>query len=316
MISWLIPTRDAPTLGEAVASALAEMAAEDELVVVDDGSASPVSPATWGHDPRVHLLRQPPLGISAALNRGLAACRGEWIARLDADDHALPGRIRAQRAAITPARAVIGGRGRPLGPTGPGMLRHIDWINQCDPMSELLVEAPVFHPGTLLRAAAVRAVGGWPDADVPEDYALWLALVDAGWEIHNVPAPVVALRDRPDRLTRTDPRYRPEAHRRLKQAWLGPRLGRRVHVWGAGQAGTPWIRWLRTRAVEVPCVFDLRPGGTRHGVPIVAREVVADTPVEQLLVAVGARGARAEIRAMLARWRPDLREGKAWWAVC
>lgn len=317
MISWLVPVRDASTVGEAVASAVAECAPDHEVVVVDDGSAVPVGSAgcPLPQDRRVRVLRQEATGIVAALNRGLAACRGAWIARLDADDVALGGRIAAQLAAVRASRAVIGGRAVALGPVGPGMLRHIAWVNGCDPHAELLVEAPVFHPGVLLRAEAVRALDGWRDFDGPEDYDLWLRLVAAGWEIHNVPTDVVAVRDRAERLTRTDRRYRPEAHRRLKQAWLAPRLPSRVHVWGAGKGGTPWLRWLVERGVEVPCAFDVHAGGRRHGVPIRAREEVREEEIDVLLVAVGAVGARAEIRAMLHTWRPDLVEGRDWWAV-
>lgn len=106
MISWLIPVRDASTVGEAVASALAECGPEDEVVVVDDGSVVPVGSAgcPLPANRRVRRIRQEAGGIVAALNRGLAACRGAWIARLDADDVALPGRRAAQLAAVTPER--------------------------------------------------------------------------------------------------------------------------------------------------------------------------------------------------------------------
>ena len=92
----MIPVRDgARWLGEAVESALGECGQDDEVVVVDDGSSD--DPArVLPNDPRVVLLAQPALGLVGALELGRARCRGRYIARLDADDRALPGRVRAQ----------------------------------------------------------------------------------------------------------------------------------------------------------------------------------------------------------------------------
>lgn len=311
-VSWLLPVRDAPdTYQEAVASALAECGPDDEVVVVDDGSASPVRVPS---DPRVHLIRTGPRGIVAALETGRAQARGAWIARLDADDVALPGRLRAQRGAMEDGVGAVGGRARTLPPFGPGMDRYISWLNSVeDPHRELLIEAPLIHPATTISASALAAVGGWRDVDAPEDYDLWLRLVDAGYRLVTVPEEVVALRDRPERLTRTDPRYRPAAHRRLKMDWLAPRLPATVGVWGANATGGPWIRWLRDLGLEVEA-FDIK-AGVRHGVRVRPREAVRDSTVPLLLVAVGNPAIRAEIRGLLRDWRPDLAEGRDWWAV-
>lgn len=316
-VSWLIPVRDAAaTLGEAVGSALAECGAEDEVVVVDDGSRDAperVLPA----DRRVRLVRQAPAGIVAALERGRAEARGRWIARLDADDRALPGRVEAQlRALADPRVGAVGGPAELIEPVGEGMRVYAGWVNGLvDLHAARFVECPVFHPAMMLRREALEAVGGWRDFDGPEDYDLVLRLVAAGWTLARTERPVVALRDRPDRLTRTDPRYRPAAFVALKQAYLAPLLPRRVAVWGAGRAGRPWIRWLVGRGVAVTAVFDIKPGGSRQGVPVSPVEAVAGADFELLLVAVGARGARQEIRERLAGLRPELVEGRDWFAV-
>jgi glycosyltransferase involved in cell wall biosynthesis len=318
VVSWLLPVRDgARWLGGAVRSALAECGPDDEVIVVDDGSVDDPG-GVLPLDPRVRLVRSPPVGIAAALEIGRALCRGTWIARLDADDEALPGRIAAQVEALEadPALASVGGRARLIGPAGEGMERYVAWVNGLqDPHPQLLVESPLFHPAVTLRASAIAAVGGWRSFDGPEDYDLWLRLADAGWRLANVPADIVALRDRPDRLTRTDLRYRTAAFRALKMGWLAPRLPRRVAVWGAGKAGRPWIRWLLESGHVVPAVFDIRPRGSRHGVPVLLPETIAGVTFDHLLVAVGARGARDEIRARLALLRPDLVEGRDWHAV-
>ncbi|MEN9786775.1 MAG: hypothetical protein RLZZ299_2039 [Pseudomonadota bacterium] len=318
-VAWLIPVRDgAAWLGEAVRSALAQSRPDDEVVIVDDGSRDDpgsVLPA----DPRVRLLVQPPRGIVAALEHGRHATDAPLLARLDCDDLALPGRLDAQRAVLAarPDVAAVGGQALETG-LPDGMRRYVAWVNGLtDPHRELLVESPLFHPATTLRAQSVEEIGGYRHGDFPEDYDLWLRLARR-WRLAAVAQPVVAWRDRPGRLTRTDRRYRRGAFRPLKQAYLEdcvlPRA-RRVVVWGAGKEGTPWVGWFRRKGLEVVAALDPHPRAPCHGVPVLAREAVRELDFDHLFVAVGAKGARDEIRAMLAAWRPDLVEGRDWWAL-
>ena len=128
---------------------------------------------------------------------------------------------------------------------------------------------------------------------------------------------VVVLRDRSDRLTRADPRYRRSAFTDLKLRWAVTHwlpAGAHVCVWGAGKTGKPWIRLLKSQGYAVS-VVDIKHGGERQGLPILPTEAVADLPADYLIVAVGARGARALIRARLAALRPDWTEGVQWRAV-
>jgi glycosyltransferase involved in cell wall biosynthesis len=323
-VSWLIPVRDGRRwLAEALASALSECGPSDEVIVVDDGSTDG-SRQTAPSDPRIRWHSQPPLGIVAALEAGRKMCIHPLIARLDADDIALPGRIAVQRKFLTehPDIAVVGGRAHIVADDGPvpeGMRRYVDWVNGLvDLHAQLLVESPIFHPAALMRAAAVGAVGGYREGDLPEDYDLWLRLTSAGHKIANVEQAVVRIRDRPERLTRTDARYRAAAFDSVRRDWLtaGPfREKQRVAVWGAGKTGRSWIRWLLAEGHRVEAVIDAFHNTERQGVPIIPPEGLAQLDVDRCLVAVGARGAREQIRAQISAIRPDWKEGLDWWAV-
>lgn len=323
-VSWLIPVRNGGHLLQpAVRSALEECEAGDEVLVVDDGSSDGAVEALE-KDSRLRCLHQPPKGIVAALEYGRKQALGELIARLDSDDVSLPGRIQRQKQllASNPRTAAVGGRARihrDGGEVSTGMQRYVDWLNGLQDLhSQRLIESPLFHPAATFRASAVEEVGGYRHGDFPEDYDLWLRLVAGGWNLENIPQDVVSIRDHDARLTRTDSRYSQAAFRRAKQSHLQDTLlsrPRNLAVWGAGRTARPWIRWLIENGHTLSAVIDIGPGVSRQGVPIHPPSALPGLEFELLFVAVGIPQARQEIREQLRRVRPDLVEGKNWWAV-
>jgi hypothetical protein len=199
------------------------------------------------------------------------------------------------------------------------MAHYVEWVNGlADLHREILVESPLFHPAVLMRSTAIDSVGGYRSGDLPEDYDLWLRLDRAGFQLASVPEWVVRIRDRDDRLTRTDTRYRIEAFESVKKEWLqtGPLASNRsVAVWGAGRTGKRWLRWLLAEGHDVQAVIDVHHRTERQGVPVFGPEALASLDVELMLVAVGARGARDTIRQKVAQVRPDWVEGQDWWAL-
>ena len=304
-------------------SALSACEADDEVVVVDDGSVDHprrIVPS----DSRIVWLEQEPQGIVAALERGRSHCKGEFIARLDADDIALPGRIEAQCMMMesNPNIAVVGGHAEVFCDSGEvplGMQHYVAWVNSLTNLhAQLLVESPLFHPATLLRASAIDAVGGYRNGDFPEDYDLWLRLEQAGFLLSAVNRFVVRIRDRSGRLTRSDTRYRMESFENLKLDWLRSGIlheRRKVVVWGAGRTGKRWIRRILAGGHDVRAVIDIHCRTERQGIPVLAPERLSEIEFELLFVAVGARGAREKIRTAIGNICPDLVEGRDWWAL-
>src|SRR5215213_295324 len=92
----IIPTRDRPDwLPRTLLSALEQQGTEAEIIVVDDGSTTPVSERlTREAQSRLRVLRNPSsLGVARARNRGIDEARGEWIAFLDDDDVWAPNKL-------------------------------------------------------------------------------------------------------------------------------------------------------------------------------------------------------------------------------
>ena len=109
---------DVAYVDAAVRSVLRQTLADLELLVVDDASTDGTSERLSAYDgERVRVLRNDERsGLAAALNRGLEFAQGRYVARLDADDVALPDRLDRQVAHIRsdPRLAVVGSAVRDL----------------------------------------------------------------------------------------------------------------------------------------------------------------------------------------------------------
>jgi glycosyltransferase involved in cell wall biosynthesis/peptidoglycan/xylan/chitin deacetylase (PgdA/CDA1 family) len=87
----------ADTIGEAVASALAQTAPPLEVIVCDDGSTDDLAAALAPYRDRLVLLRSEHRGAASASNHALHAAVGEFVLRFDSDDFLLPGALEALR---------------------------------------------------------------------------------------------------------------------------------------------------------------------------------------------------------------------------
>ncbi len=336
-VSLLIPVwNEAEVLPTCLADVRAQVGIDFECVLALDGPSDgtrAIALAETAGDPRFVVLDLPHRGLVAALEAGLAACRAPLVARMDADDRMHPERlVRQARALATSEHALVTcevaydviGDATPQG----GMLRHVAWLNQLRTPAALrcarFIDAPVAHPAVMMRAAVVRAVGGYRHGDFAEDHDLWLRLFHAGHEFGFVDSdrgPLVTWRDRPRRATRTDRRYADEARRALVHRHLvaGPLAGgaRPVRIWGAGPYGRWHGKHLRALGVVVDAFIDIDPKkiGRRvlGDVPVVDATSLGGPDERAILVAVASRGARALIAAELAA-RGHV-EDRDWWAL-
>ncbi len=93
-VSAIMPVRNrAGIISGAIESVIAQSHENWELIIVDDGSTDATRDVVEGfaaRDPRVRLIRQPPSGVCAARNNGLANAHGEFVAFIDSDNAWLP----------------------------------------------------------------------------------------------------------------------------------------------------------------------------------------------------------------------------------
>ena len=334
-VSVLLPCYNAAdTISATLDTLFAQTLPDIEIVAVDDGStdATPSILETYQQKhPSLRVLRCPHRGIIPTLNEGLRACRAPYIARMDADDLAYPTRLTAQATYLDqhPEIALVSClvEGFPADDVRDGFRIYLNWLNGLQTHEqiarEIFIESPLPHPSVMFRRDAVRALGGYVEKGWPEDYDLWLRMYLNGARFAKVPETLVAWREHPNRLTRTDRRYSVENFIRAKAHYLvrGPLHNRDgVIIWGAGMMGRRLSKHLTREGAPLACFIDIDPkkiGKTKRGLPIIAVGEL-DTWWERyerpiLLAAVAARGARNLIREQLeAR---GYVEGRNWLSV-
>ena len=183
LVSVLLAAHDdASFLAEAIDSILRQTLDDFELVIVDDASTDGTATLLdTVDDKRLRVVRnEEQAGLAASLNRGLDLAEGRYVARLDADDVALPERLERQveRIRAEPRCAVVGSAvvdldedGRPgavhVLPAGPTPLR---W--------HALFSSPFFHPTVLVDREVLDAHNLRYDLEFleSEDYDLWTRL--------------------------------------------------------------------------------------------------------------------------------------------
>ncbi len=317
-ISILLPARNAGrTIDLAVRSLLAQTFTDFELIAIDDGSSDDTGARLRVHargDARMQVHTGAGAGLIKALELGLPLCRAELFARMDADDESLPRRLEKSVAALDADPSLAGvGTGveifREDQPPSPNLIGYGQWLSSLTTPDllrhESLVESPLCNPSTLLRRAVLDEVGPWREGDFPEDWDFFLRVLERGHRLTCLPEVLHRWRDSDTRLTRTDQRYRREAHLSIKSDFISRRLGleRGLVLWGAGEVGLKVSRLLRAKGHRVDQFVELHPrkiGTKMEGVPTIAPDQLAGpSPESHLLAVVGAKGARAEIRAWL-----------------
>jgi glycosyltransferase involved in cell wall biosynthesis len=133
-------------------------------------------------------------GLGPALDAGMAASQFDVIARMDADDVAMPHRFAVQIPLIAEADIVGAGLlefvgdidnvvGQRVPPTDPEQIQR--YARMHDPFN---------HPTVIYRRQAVQAAGGYGDLPLMEDYALFARMLQNGARAVNVAEPLVYYR--------------------------------------------------------------------------------------------------------------------------
>ena len=196
-------------LRDAIESILHQTFSDFEFIIIDDGSTD----GTWAiltdyDDPRIRVVKNDVnLGLVRSLNKGLALARGEYIARMDADDISLSERLDKQ-VQFMDRNPVIGVLGTDIElinefgtaynefkpPSIPTQSRAVNWT--------LFFRCCIHHPTVVARRTVLECLGGYSlDFAHAEDYEFWLRAIFKT-KIMNLPDVLLKLRKHDRNVTK------------------------------------------------------------------------------------------------------------------
>jgi len=165
-----------------------------ELIVCDDGSTdrtSPILHALAQDDSRIRLIQNGEnQGLPSSLNKCIEASRGTYLARLDADDAALPNRLKIQhqRMSSNPGLVLTGSNVLHVGADRKTIGRSDVLLHDSDLRAQCFFQNPFVHPTVMVRRDVVMKEGlRYRLAfQTTQDWDLWIRLMNFG-RIENVP---------------------------------------------------------------------------------------------------------------------------------
>ncbi len=302
-VSVVMPVYNAGEyLRAALESLLAQTFRDFEVIAVDDGSTDGSASLLAEYARReahiVILTHAQNQGIVAALNDGLQAARGRYIARMDADDLSLPERFERQVEFLDahPEVGILGSEEIFIDPQGQQIGRMSHLHDDLSIRWASLLSNVFFHPTVMLRRSVLTDHQLEYQAGIryAQDYDLWVRLLrhtraanlEQALVWYRVYPESISSRHRQEQmeiharislahLQRTFPEFQitPEEHTALaaaftgklspSQAWQRPALARRyLELWQAfarQHAGDPVLAHLRHEAVVQAAKIGLYP---------------------------------------------------------
>ena len=191
-VSVVMPVFNAESyLIEAVQSVLTQTYKDFEFIIIDDGSTDgchEILEAAASRDSRIVLRTQTNAGLIASLSLGCRLARGEYIARMDADDISVSTRFQKQIMFLERHKTIgivgtwiqdIGAMGQPGPvwplPTSPDTIPWFLMFGNC-----------IAHPSVMVRREIIQRLQYLPGAQHVEDYDLWIRATDMT-RIANIP---------------------------------------------------------------------------------------------------------------------------------
>lgn len=185
---------------EAVDSVLNQTYSNLELLIMDDSDEEPAIQAidSYRSDSRVHIYREDhKAGFVPSLNKGLSLAKGDYIARMDADDVAYSERFEKQARYLHthPDADILGGQIDIIDENGTVTgSRHYP-LGGLKLAAFFLLRTPVAHPAVMFRRTIADAGYRYDESlKKAEDIDFWLRLYNDGYRIENIADVLVKFR--------------------------------------------------------------------------------------------------------------------------
>jgi len=194
-LTVLMPVYNAEKyLIEAIESIINQSYQQFEFLIIDDGSTdNSLNIIKSFADPRIHLIRfQKNNKLIYALNEGIRMAKGDYIARMDADDVSHPDRLKIQMDFLQKHSDVVllGSDYQVIDERSKKCEYRSTLVKDALIRKSLCVTNPFAHGATIFRKQEALAVGGY-DSNffLAEDLELWIKLAKLG-KLANIPLPL------------------------------------------------------------------------------------------------------------------------------
>ncbi len=194
-------------LEQAVDSILHQSYSNFEFIIVVDNPSIPKHIEDYiekkrNKDSRIVILyNKANLGLPSSLNRGIAIAKGKYIARMDADDIALPERLEKEIEYLEKHDVDMVSTNALIIDEESNLLQKRESTLE-NPMELLRFSNNIVHPSVMMRSAVIRKVGGYRNFKRSQDYDLWLRLITAGYQIRTIDEYLMKYRSRTSSITK------------------------------------------------------------------------------------------------------------------
>lgn len=181
-ITVLLPVYNAAKhIENAVKSILNQTFKDFELLIINDGSIDKsVEIIKTFKDKRIQLIHNPAnLGLIKTLNKGIDLTKGKYIARMDADDIAMPNRLEKQVAFLenNSEYALVGTQANFIfGDKLSNTLFSMETNSEILPVLSLF-SCPFIHPSVMIKTAILKEFYYHEGFTAAEDYELWTRIL-------------------------------------------------------------------------------------------------------------------------------------------
>ena len=168
-----------------------------EFIILNDGSNDETQNIldSYTHD-NLRVITRQNHGLPLSLNYAIELAKGDYIVRMDADDIALPNRIKLQLEYMRshPDIDILGGQARIIDENGGeiGVIRKP--ITEEEIVRYINYACPIIHPTYMVKANVYRVLNGYRNFVAVEDYDFLLRAHNAGYKLGNVSDDVILYR--------------------------------------------------------------------------------------------------------------------------
>ena len=170
-------------LGEAIDSILNQTFTDFEFIIIDDGSTDKSANIVKSYnDQRIVLIKQKNKGLGAALNTGIKAASGKYIARMDQDDISEVERFQKQYEFMQRHYECVAAGTNALYMDEEGTVVSTTNLKFDRDVSAnyLMEQNPFVHGSMIISRETLLNVGGYLEIMTSEDDLLWVNLIKSG----------------------------------------------------------------------------------------------------------------------------------------